>query len=90
MLYKCTKRVNAYLAYQTRRHAVGTTGAVIIQYIINNYIRFISNIKPILDCFYIELNIENKRDLNLLNVLLGLRDLLKVFLGRRAKILYRT
>ena len=25
----CTKRVNTYLVYQTRKHAVGTTGAVI-------------------------------------------------------------
>ena len=29
----CTERVNAYPAYQTRKHAVGTTGAVIIQLI---------------------------------------------------------
>ena len=27
-------------------------------------------------------NIKNKRDPNLLNILLGLRDLLRVFLGR--------
>jgi len=27
-------------------------------------------------------NIEDKRDPNLLNILIGLRDLLKVFLGR--------
>ena len=26
-----TERVNAYLVYRTRRHAVGTTGAVITQ-----------------------------------------------------------
>ena len=26
----CTERVNAYLAYRTRKHAVSTTGAVII------------------------------------------------------------
>ena len=32
-------------------------------------------------------NIENKRDPNLLNIPLGLRDLLRVFLGRQAKIL---
>jgi len=32
-------------------------------------------------------NIEDKRDPNLLNILLGLRDLLRVFLGRRAKII---
>ncbi len=30
----CTERVNAYLVYQPRRHAVSTTGAVIIQIII--------------------------------------------------------
>ena len=32
-------------------------------------------------------NIENKYNPNLLNILLGLRDLLKVFLDRWAKIL---
>ena len=32
-------------------------------------------------------NIENKRDPNLLNILVGLRDSLRVFLGRRAKVL---
>ena len=32
-------------------------------------------------------NIEDKRDFNLLNIPLGLRDLLRVFLNRRAKIL---
>jgi hypothetical protein len=32
-------------------------------------------------------NIEDERDPNLLNILLGLRDLLRVFLGRRASIL---
>ena len=32
-------------------------------------------------------NIEDKRDPNLLNILLGLRDLLRVFLGRQAKII---
>ena len=31
-------------------------------------------------------NIEDKRDSNLLNIPLGLKDLLKVFLGRRVKI----
>ena len=30
---------------------------------------------------------EDKRDPNLLNIPLGLRDLLRVFLGRRAKII---
>ena len=30
---------------------------------------------------------EDKRDPNLLNILLGLRDLLRVFLGRWAKII---
>ena len=28
----CTERVNAYLVYQTRKHAVGTAGAVIIHW----------------------------------------------------------
>ena len=32
-------------------------------------------------------NIEDKHDPNLLNIPLGLRDLLRVFLGRQAKIL---
>src|SRR6266436_8420077 len=32
-------------------------------------------------------NIEDKRNPDLLNILLGLRDLLRVFLGRRAKVL---
>ena len=32
-------------------------------------------------------DIENKHNPDLLNILLGLRDLLKVFLGRRVKIL---
>ena len=32
-------------------------------------------------------NMEDKRDFNLLNILLGLRDLLRVFLGRQVKIL---
>jgi len=32
-------------------------------------------------------NIEDKRDPNLLNILVDLRDLLRVFLGRRAKVL---
>jgi hypothetical protein len=32
-------------------------------------------------------NIEDKRDPDLLNILLGLRDLLRVFLGRRASVL---
>ena len=32
-------------------------------------------------------DIEDKRNPNLLNILLGLRDLLRVFLGRQAKIL---
>ena len=32
-------------------------------------------------------NIEDKHDFDLLNILLGLRDLLRVFLGRQAKIL---
>jgi len=32
-------------------------------------------------------NAEDKRDPNLLNILVGLRDLLRVFLGRRAKVL---
>jgi len=31
-------------------------------------------------------NAEDKRNPNLLNILLGLRDLLRVFLGRRAKV----
>jgi hypothetical protein len=35
-------------------------------------------------------NIEDKRDPNLLNILLGLRDLLRVFLGRRAKVLLQN
>ena len=30
----CTKRVNTYLVYQTRKHAVGATGAVIRQLLI--------------------------------------------------------
>ena len=29
----CTERVNAYLVYRMRKHAVSTTGAVIIQYL---------------------------------------------------------
>jgi len=32
-------------------------------------------------------NVEDERDSNLLNILLGLRDLLRVFLGRRAKVI---
>ena len=32
-------------------------------------------------------NTEDKRDPNLLNILLGLRDLLRVFLGRWARVL---
>jgi len=32
-------------------------------------------------------NIEDERDPNLLNIPLGLRDLLRVFLGRRAKVI---
>jgi len=32
-------------------------------------------------------DMEDKRDPNLLNILLGLRDLLRVFLGRRAKVI---
>ena len=32
-------------------------------------------------------NIEDKYNFNLLNIPLGLRDLLRVFLGRRAKVL---
>ena len=32
-------------------------------------------------------NIEDEHDLDLLNILLGLRDLLRVFLGKQAKIL---
>ena len=32
-------------------------------------------------------NIKDKRDPNLSNIPLGLRDLLRVFLGRRAKII---
>ena len=32
-------------------------------------------------------NIEDKRDPDLLNILAGLRDLLRVFSGRRAKVL---
>ena len=32
-------------------------------------------------------NAEDERDPNLLNILVGLRDLLRVFLGRRAKVL---
>jgi len=32
-------------------------------------------------------NTEDERDPNLLNILAGLRDLLRVFLGRRAKVL---
>ena len=35
-------------------------------------------------------NIEDKRDPNLLNIPLGLRDLLRVFLGRRAKIFLQS
>ena len=35
-------------------------------------------------------NIEDKRDPNLLNILLGLRDLLRVFLGRRARVLIQN
>jgi len=35
-------------------------------------------------------NIEDKRDPNLLNILVGLRDLLRVFLGRRAKVLLQN
>ena len=35
-------------------------------------------------------NIEDKRDPNLLNIPVGLRDLLKVFLGRRAKVLLQN
>jgi hypothetical protein len=33
---------------------------------------------------------EDKRDPNLLNILLGLRDLLRVFLGRRASVLMQN
>ena len=32
-------------------------------------------------------NIEDKRNPNLLNILLGLRNLLRIFLGRRAKVI---
>jgi len=32
-------------------------------------------------------DVEDKRDPNLLNIPAGLRDLLRVFLGRRAKVL---
>jgi len=32
-------------------------------------------------------NIEDERDPNLLNILAGLRDLLRVFSGRQAKVL---
>ena len=32
-------------------------------------------------------NIKDKRDSNLLNILLGLRDLLRVFLSKQAKVL---
>jgi len=35
-------------------------------------------------------NIEDKRDPNLLNIPAGLRDLLRVFLGRRAKVLLQN
>jgi hypothetical protein len=35
-------------------------------------------------------NIEDERDPNLLNILLGLRDLLRVFLGRRARVLAQS
>ena len=35
-------------------------------------------------------NIEDKRDPDLLNILLGLRDLLRVFLGRRARVLTQS
>ena len=31
VLQKCTRRVSGWLVHQTRKHAVGTTGAVIIQ-----------------------------------------------------------
>jgi len=33
---------------------------------------------------------EDKRDPNLLNILVGLRDLLRVFSGRRAKVLLQN
>jgi len=32
-------------------------------------------------------NVEDKRNPNLLNIPLGLRDLLRIFLGRRARVL---
>ena len=35
-------------------------------------------------------NIEDKRNPNLLNIPLGLRDLLRVFLGRRARVLAQS
>ena len=35
-------------------------------------------------------NIEDKRNPNLLKILLGLRDLLRVFLGRRARVLIQN
>ena len=35
-------------------------------------------------------NIEDKRDFNLLNILSGLRDLLRVFLGRWARVLTQS
>ena len=34
MLYKCTRRVSGWLVHQTRKHAVGTIGAIIIQLVI--------------------------------------------------------
>jgi len=35
-------------------------------------------------------NAEDKRDPNLLNILVGLRDLLRVFSGRKAKVLLQN